>query len=139
MYSHSFIIISPWKRTDPFILTNLNPGHSPKDSLCKDWVKLAQFLFWRQSFLNFVNIFSLFRYYLPLEKDRLLLWTNLGCFVRSWLKLAKWFWKRRRKCDKFTTTMTDNGQIVIRKARAHYSLWLRWTSKLPSFENLPPA
>ena len=37
-----------------------------------------------------------------------------------WWKIGQWFWRRRRKCEKFTTptTTTDNGQIVIRKALA---------------------
>ena len=52
----------------------------------------------------------------PLPKDAL---------YQVRLKLARWFW-RRRKYEKFTTrtttttTTTDNGQIVIRKA--HLSL-----------------
>ena len=29
---------------------------SPKDALCQDWLKLAQW-FWRRGFFNFVNIF----------------------------------------------------------------------------------
>ena len=41
-------------------------SHSPKDALCQDWLKLVQW-FWRR-FLNFVNVFSLFHNYLPLEK-----------------------------------------------------------------------
>ena len=40
---------------------------SPKDALCQVWLKLAQW-FWRRRFFNFVNVFSLFRNYLPLEK-----------------------------------------------------------------------
>ena len=40
---------------------------SPKDALCQVWLKLAQW-FWRGRFFNFVNVFSLFRNYLPLEK-----------------------------------------------------------------------
>ena len=40
---------------------------SPKDTLCQIWLKLAQW-FWRRRFFNFVNVFSLFRKYLPLEK-----------------------------------------------------------------------
>ena len=40
---------------------------SPKDALCQVWLKLNQW-FWRRSFFNFVNVFSLFRNYLPLEK-----------------------------------------------------------------------
>ena len=38
----------------------------PKDALCQVWVKLAQW-FWRRRFLNFLNVFSLFHNYLPLE------------------------------------------------------------------------
>ena len=43
---------------------------SPKDALCQVWLKLTQW-FWRR-FLNFVNVFSLFRNYLPLEKGGVL-------------------------------------------------------------------
>ena len=39
----------------------------PKDTLCQVWLKLAQW-FWRRRFKNFVNIFSLFCYYIPLKK-----------------------------------------------------------------------
>ena len=39
---------------------------SPNDALCQVWLKLAQW-FWRR-YLNFVNVFSLFRNYLPLGK-----------------------------------------------------------------------
>ena len=39
----------------------------PKDTLCQVWLKLAQW-FLRRRFLNFVNVFSLYRYYLPFER-----------------------------------------------------------------------
>ena len=39
----------------------------PKDALCQVWLKLAQW-FWRERFYNFINVFWLFRNYLPLEK-----------------------------------------------------------------------
>ena len=42
-----------------------------KDAFCQVRLKLAQW-FWRRRFFNFVNIFSLFRNYLPLEKGRAL-------------------------------------------------------------------
>ena len=44
---------------------------SPKDALCQDWLTLAQW-FWRRRFLDFVNVFSPFRNYLPLEKGKAL-------------------------------------------------------------------
>ena len=40
---------------------------SPKDALCQDWLKLAQW-FWRRRFFNFINVFSLFCNNLSLEK-----------------------------------------------------------------------
>ena len=40
---------------------------SPKDALHQVWLKLAQW-FWRRRFVNFINVFSLFRNYLPLKK-----------------------------------------------------------------------
>ena len=46
-------------------------SHSPKDTLCQVWLKLAQW-FWRGRFFNFVKVFSLIRNYLPLERGRTL-------------------------------------------------------------------
>ena len=51
-----------------FFILNKLESPSPKDALCQVWLILAQW-FWRRRFFNFVNVFSLFRYYLPLEKD----------------------------------------------------------------------
>ena len=59
MYFCHLVIISPWNRAWPFIWKNLNPLHP------RDWLKLAQW-FWRR-FSNFVNVFSPFRNYLPME------------------------------------------------------------------------
>ena len=113
---------------------------SPKDAWCKVWLKWAQW-FWRRRFFNFVNVFSLFRNYLPLEKGGALHLNKLesplpkDALCQVWLKLAQRFWRRRWKCEKFTTTTTttDNGQILIRKA--HLSLRLRWAKK--DTENQP--
>ena len=65
-----------------------------------------------EDFFNFVNVFSLFRNYLPLEKGRALHLNKLefplpkDALCQVWLKLAQWFWRRRWKCEKFTTTTT---------------------------------
>ena len=73
---------------------------SPKDAFCQVWLKLAQW-FWRRRFLNFVNVFSLFHNYLPLEKAGALYLNKLespspkDALCQVWLKLAQWFWRRR--------------------------------------------
>ena len=99
------------------------------------WLKLAKW-FWRRRYLNLIYILSLFFFYLLLEKDMVLHLDKLefpshkNSLYQVWVKMAKWFWRRRRKCEKFTTKTTtptmDNEQIVIRKAKLSLSLRLRW-------------
>ena len=66
---------------------------SPKDALYQVWSKLAQ-LFWRRRFLNFVNVFSLFLYYLPLKKrwgpsfEQTRILITQGCIVRSLIEIG---------------------------------------------------
>ena len=71
MYFHHFIIISPWKEVGPFIWTNFNTHHPVM--LCAqfgwNWLR-----FLRRRFLYFLNVFSLLRNYLPLEKGGALHW-----------------------------------------------------------------
>ena len=54
-----------------------------KDILCQVLLKLAQW-FWRIRFSNIVNVFSLCRYYLPLEIGV----AFIGCFVSSLVKIV---------------------------------------------------
>jgi hypothetical protein len=57
--------------------------------------------FWRRRFLKIFSAFSLFRYYLPLERGYLLLLNKLKSpppkddLCQVWSKLAHWFWRRR--------------------------------------------
>ena len=73
---------------------------SPNDALCQVWLKLAQW-FWRRRFLNYVNVFSLFHNYLPLEKGGALHLNKLEspstkiALCQVWMKLAQWFWRIR--------------------------------------------
>ena len=75
-------------------------SHSPKDALCQVWLNLAQW-FRRGRFLYFVNVLSLFRNYLPLEKVGALHLNKVespslkDSLCKVWLKLAQWFWRRR--------------------------------------------
>ena len=101
----------------------ISPSH--KYALCQVWLKLAQW-FSRRRFFNFVNVFSLFRYYLPLEKGGVLHLNKLefplpkDAFCQVWLKLDQWFWRRRWKCEKFTDGRTDgrtDGQTDRRRTK----------------------
>ena len=124
-----FVIISPWKRAGPFIWTNLNPLHSRMlcDKFGWNWPSGSGE---EDFFFKFVNVFSLFRNYLPLEKDRALHFKKLEsplskiALWQVWFKLAQRFWRRSSKCEKFTDGQTDDRQQVIRKA--HLSFQLRW-------------
>ena len=61
------------------------------------------------------------------------LWEGCGpSFEQTWIpftqgyfvpKLAQWFWRRRRKCVKFTDRRTDRRQVI---RKAHLSFQLRW-------------
>ena len=75
---------------------------------------------------DFVNIFSLFRYYLALEKykalhlDILEFPLPMDTLCKVWLKLALLFWKRGWECEKFTVRHTD-GQ-----SRGPWAISLTW-------------
>ena len=148
MYFRYFVIIFHWKRTIPFIWTNLNPVHPRMHGAKFGWNKsrgsrekniflnfvdvfrnyvpfgkggpfiwtnlkslhprmhCAKFGWNKPSgsgedYLNFVDVFSLFRYHLPLEKDRVLHLKKFestspkDALCHVWLKLAQWFWTKR--------------------------------------------
>ena len=61
---------------------------SPKDALCQVWLKLAQW-FWRKRFFKFINVFSHFRNYLPLNWP--FIWTNLNS-LHPRILCAKFCW-----------------------------------------------
>ena len=111
MYFRYFVIISPIEKGVALHLNKFK-FQSPKDALCLVWLKLAQW-FWRRRFFYFMNIFSLIRNYLPLEKGGTFHLNKLespspkDALCQVWLKLAQWFWRRRWKCEKFTDGRTD--------------------------------
>ena len=97
---------------------------SPKDALCQIWSKLAQW-FCRRRFLNFVNVFSLFRNYLPLEKGGALHLIKLespspkDALCQVWSKSAQWFCRRRFL--NFVNVFSPFGNYLpLEKSRAIY-------------------
>ena len=93
MYFRYFVIISAWKRVGPFIWTNLHPLH-PLECFVPSLVEIGPQWFLRRRFFNFVNVFSLIRNYLPLEKggalhlNKLKSPTPKDALCQVWLKLA---------------------------------------------------
>ena len=132
MYFHHFVIISSWKGAGPFIWTNLNPLHPMMLCAKFGW-------FWIRRFLNFVNVFSLFHKYLPLEKGRALHLNKLES-PSPMDTCAKFGWnwtsgsgeedenvkslQTDRQTEGRTDGQTDDGRQVTRKA--HLSFQLRW-------------
>ena len=111
MHFRYFVIISPWKRSGPFIWTKLNPLY-PR-MLCAKFGWNWPIGSGEEGFLSFVNLFSLFLNYLPLEKGGALHLEKLespspkDALCQVWLKLAQWFWRRSWKSEKFTDGRTD--------------------------------
>ena len=141
-----FVIISPWKRALPFIWTYLNPHHPIREAVFQVWLKMTQW-FWRRFKTKFVNLFSLFRNYLPLEMGMVLhmkncsplinylplekdvaLWIPFtkGCFVPSFVGS----WEDENVKSLRTDGRTDDEQQAIRKA--HMSFQHRWAKTYSS-------
>ena len=103
------VIISPWKRV---LRLNKFDSPPPKDALCQvsSLVVIGPVVLEEKIFFNFVNLFSLFRNYLPLEKGGALHLYKLesptpkNALCQVGLKLVQWFWRRWWKYEKFTTT-----------------------------------
>ena len=88
-----------------FFLLNKLEFPLPKNAMCQVWLKLTQW-FWRRRILNFVHVFWLFCYHLPLEKGVTLHWKKFKSplpkdgLCQVCLKFAHWFWRRTRKSEK---------------------------------------
>ena len=132
MYFRFFIVISPCKRVGPFICTNKLESPSPKDALCQVWLKLAQW-FWRRRFFNFVNVFSLFRNYLPLEMGGALHLNKLEspslkeALCQILLKLAQWFWRRRFLICQYILSISQLSPLGKGRGPSFEQTWILFT------------
>ena len=129
---------------------------SPKDALCQVWLKLAQW-FWRRGFFNFVNVFSLFHNYLPLEKGRalylnklkfpfLILSMNFRYFwiICSWKRVGLFIWTNlnplhpKMLCTKIGWNWPSGSgrkDFLILSMYFHYFVIISpWKRAGPSFE-----
>ena len=94
-----FLYHLPLKRLWPFIWINFNSLH-PRMLCAKfGWNWLSGSI--EEFFFYFVNVFSLFRNYVPMENGGALHLNKLespspeDTLCQVWLKLAGWFWRRR--------------------------------------------
>ena len=105
-----FAIITSWRMVCDTSFKNID-SPSSKDTLFTVWLILTLW-FRRSRFLNFVNVFTLLCNYLPMENVPALHLNKLefplpkDALCQVWLKLGQWFWRRRWKCEKITTTST---------------------------------
>ena len=66
-----YSVITLWKRAGPsFVHLNKLESLSPKNALCQVWME--------KKILKFLNVFSLFCYYFPLEKGEAIHLKNLN-------------------------------------------------------------
>ena len=98
--------------------------------------------FWRRRFLNFVNVFSLFLNYLPLERGRALNLNKLesislkDVLCQVWLKLTQWFWRgsenmKSEETDGRVDWQQADGRTDWQQAtrKAHLNFQFRWAKK----------
>ena len=94
--------------------------HLTQGCLMPSLVEIGPVVLEKKICSNFINVFSLFHNYLPLEMGRALHLNNFespspkNALWQVWLKLVQCFLRRTWKSEKFTTTTTDNGHILIR-------------------------
>ena len=109
-----FVIISPVKRAGPFIWTYINPNHLLM--FVPSLVKIGQMVLEKRFFLISSMYFCYLYIISPCKRgEGAFIWINLISFTlcQILLKLAQWFWRNRRKCEKFTDRWTHDGQQVI--------------------------
>ena len=128
MYFRYFVILSPWKRVGPFILTKLNTLHPRMHCAKFGWN-------WPSGSVEDFKILSLcFRYFViisPLKKGGVLHLNKFEspspkdvCAKFGWnWPYSSWEEVENRKSLQ-TDRQTDDGWKVIRKA--HLSFQLRW-------------
>ena len=116
-----------------FLISLLYPKFEspmPKEALCKDSWKLAQWFWIRRFFLHFDNVFLIFCYvsrwkrvwsFIIIQKMKPPSTKNTFCSV--WLKLAPWFWKKKMKCDKFTDGLTVGRQAITKPWAFNSEMW----------------
>ena len=112
LYFRYFIIISPWKRAEPFIWTKLNSLH-PRMHFAKfgwNWPSGSG----EEIFFKFVNVFSLFRNYLPLEKGGALHLTKLNpLHPRMHFTKFEWNWPSGSGEEDFSNSSMYFHNFVI--------------------------
>ena len=85
------------------------------DALCRVWLNLARW-FCRRSFLDLINVFPLFCYYLPLVKD-IVLHLNLNLFIKECFLPNLILKKKTFKLQYFLCAISNNLPLEMGVAR----------------------
>ena len=146
-FVYVFLIFCNYLPLEKGVVLHLNnlESPSPKDAVCQVWLKLAQW-FWRKIYLNFVNIFSLFRNYLPLEqrvalhlnKQARMLCAKFGWFWRiisPWTRTWPFIWTNLipfiKEC--FVPSLVEIGLVVLEKKMKMWKVTTTTTTTTDKF------
>ena len=116
-----FVIISPWKRTGPFIWTNLNPFHLRMLCAKFGWNWPGD-----SGEEDFLKVISLFCNFLPLEKGEAYWPNDVLCHV--WLKLVPVVLEKKifKFCQYiFTLLLSSLGRSFGQTRISFTQVWLK--------------
>ena len=113
IYFHYFVIISPWKRTGPFIWTNFNPLHPRMFCAKFGWNWLCgsgeeDFLIWSMYFFPF-------SWLSPLGKGR------GPSFEQTWIPFIQ-------GCS--VPSLVENGPVVLKKKMKMWKVYRRMDRRM---------
>ena len=133
MYFQYFVIISPWKRVWPFIWANLHP--IPPRMLCANfgwnWLMVLK-IFKVCPCIFDISLSFPFEKGVALHLNKLKPPSPKDALCQVWLKLAQWFWRRKWKCEKFTSgqgIQWKDRKTDVWRTTEYQSFNLRWAKK----------
>ena len=138
MYFCYFVINSPWKKAGPFIWNKLSP-HAPRmhcTKFCWIWPSGSG----EEIFLYFVNVYSIFANYLPLEKggsscEQTWIHSTKGCFVPSLIEVGPVIVEKKMKMWKLYRQTDGQTDRRIDRRRAKWSENLSWAFRSDELKN----
>ena len=133
MYFCYIVIKSPWKKAGPFIRNKLS-SYAPRmhcTMFCWIWPSGSG----ENKNLNFVNVFSLFANFLPLEKGgSSWIHSTKGCFVPSLIEVGPVIVEKMKMWKLYRQTDVQTDRRIDRR-RAKWSENLSWAFRSDELKN----